>query len=98
MSRDARDDDRQQDAPPVAHREIGHERPWSPAERLMLPRTPDRRAVALDRARYPVRESETDPLAAGGACRGLPQRELLAYPADRPALPHHDLVDTRAIR
>src|SRR5258707_11132464 len=97
MSRDARDDDRHQDRPPVVHREIGHERPWSPAERLMLPRTPDRRAVALDRARYRGRESETELLAVVGAFRVVPGRELLASPADIPSLVDQDLVETRAI-
>src|SRR5258708_14645094 len=97
MSRDARDDDRHEGGRPVVHREIGHERPWSPAERLMLPRTPDRRAVALDRARYRVRESQTELLAVVGAVRGVPERELLASPADIPSLVDQDLVGTPAI-
>src|SRR5258708_30199086 len=97
MSRDARDDDRHQDRPPVVHREIGHERPWSPAERLMLPRTPDRRAVALDRARYRLRESETELLAAVGAFRVGPERELPASPADIPSLVDQHPVGTPAL-
>ncbi len=63
----------------------------------MLPRTPDRRAVALDRARYRVRESETELLAVVGAFRVVPERELLASPADIRSLVDQDLVETRAI-
>ena len=86
------------------------DRTWSPADGLTLPRTPDRQAVALERDRYRLRESETELLATVGAFRVVPERELTADrgderngTGDRPSdgdvrsLVDQGLIETRTI-
>ncbi|HEX4565099.1 MAG TPA: hypothetical protein VH138_00655, partial [Vicinamibacterales bacterium] len=79
MSRDPRDDVSRPD-PTVQDRAERRDRVvpdhWLRANRIELPRTPERRPVILDRSRFMLRNSESALLETVGAFRAIAVRDL----------------------
>jgi hypothetical protein len=84
-------------APP--QRTEAADRTWSPANRLDLPRTPDRRPVALERDLFRLRGSESELLATIGTFRAIAIHDLKEVAAnagtDRPRSLDADLRSLR---
>lgn len=102
MSRDTRDDDlARPDEPTRSNPETRHSvdrEPdrtrdrWSAARGLTLPRSPERRPVALNRERFRIRDSESELLATVGAFRVIAVRDLEPSAANT-ANPDRSFVD-----